>query len=166
MGSDLETLDPASEVLTIAGRTFTQRALGLRGTAQFIEVLATTMAETGNYDVFNSLGDVDVSDTKKLDMEKILPIMIQTLRILPNALPRLIGICLRATSPDDEEFLADNVTPITALKVVKTFIVQNDIPQLVRDFTEVAAIFGKLNAAKTGSPVPVPAPVPAEASVS
>lgn len=155
MATDLETLDPTGVVLKIAGREFTQRALGLRGTAQFIEVLATTVAETGNFDMFNKLGEVDVSDPANLDFEKMLPILMQTLRLLPDALPKLISICLRA--PDDVEFLADNVTPITALKVVKNFIVQNDVPQLVRDFTEVAAIFTTLTAEKSGSPEAVEA---------
>jgi len=153
MASDLETLDPTGESITIQGRTYTQRALGLRGTAQFIEVLATTVAETGNLDMLNKLGDMDVSDPKKLDMEKMFPLLLQTLRLIPDALPRLIAICLRA--PDDTEFLAEYATPGIALRIVKTFVVQNDIPQLVRDFTEVITIFNKLSAEKAGSPEPV-----------
>jgi len=149
MASDIDVLDPTGETLTISGREFTQRALGLRGTAALVEVLATTVADTGNFDVFNKLGEVDINDTSSIDIEKMFPILLQVLRLVPESLPRLIAICLRA--PDDVEFLADNVTPITALKIVKTFIVQNDVPQLMRDFSEVAAMFTTLT---TPSPEP------------
>lgn len=159
MASDLDVLDPTGETLTISGREFTQRALGLRGTAAFIEVLATTVADTGNFDVFNKLGEVDVNDPNSIDIEKMFPILLQVLRLIPEALPRLISICLRA--PDDVEFLAEYVTPITALKIVKTFVVQNDVPQLMRDFTEVAAMFGTLTGPKVET---VPEPVEESAS--
>jgi hypothetical protein len=151
MATDIQVLDPASVPVRIAGREYTQRPLGLRGTAKFLDVLATTMTEGGSFELFQQIGDVDVSDPSGIDVDKIFPVLLQTVRMIPSALPLLLAIVLRA--PDDEEFLAEEATPADAMKVVKTFITQNDIPQLVRDFTEVAALFGETVAkATTGSP--------------
>jgi len=151
MASDLEVLAPTGVTVKIGGRDFTQRALGLRGTAAVLDLLATTIADTGSFDLFQQIGEVDVSDPTNIDVDKFFPILLRTVRLIPSALPRLIAIILRA--PDDEEFLAEEASPIDALRVIKTFAAQNDIPQLVRDFTEVAKLFGEtMSQATAGSP--------------
>lgn len=151
MVSDLEVLAPTGVLIHIGGREFTQRALGLRGTAAFLDVLATTVADTGSFDLFQQIGDVDVSDPASIDVDKIFPVLLRTVRLLPNALPKLLAIILRA--PDAEEFLAEEASPVDAIRVIKLFIPQNDIPQLVRDFTEVATLFSETVAKATaGSP--------------
>lgn len=150
MGSDIATLDPVSEVVKIAGREFTQRPLGLRGTARLLDVLATAVADTGSFELFQQIGDVDVSDPSGIDVDKIFPILLQAVRTIPDILPKLVAIALRA--PDDEEFLAEEATPLDAVKVIKTFITQNDIPQLIKDFTEVTSLFSQTVAKATGSP--------------
>ena len=150
MASDIDTLDPVGEVVKIAGREFTQRPLGLRGTVRLLDVLATAMANTGSFELFQQIGDVDVSDPSSIDVDKIFPILLQTVRTIPDVLPKLVAIALRA--PDDEEFLAEEATPIDAVKGIKTFITQNDIPQLIKDFMEVTALFSQTVAQATGSP--------------
>lgn len=150
MAEDIQVLDPEAVDVKIAGREYTQRALGLRGTGKFLDVLATTISGTGSADLFQQIGDVNVDDPANVDVDKFLPILLQAVRAIPDALPKLLGIVLRA--PDDEEFLAEEATPIDAMRVVKTFITQNDIPQLVRDFSSVTALFSKTVAAATGSP--------------
>ncbi len=150
MQTDIGVLDPVSKVVKIAGREFDQRPLGLRGTARLLDVLATTMADTGGFELFQQIGDVDVSDPSSIDVDKVFPALLQIVRTIPDALPKLLAIALR--SPDDEEFLAEEATPVNALRVIKTFIMQNDIPQLIKDFTEVTSLFGQTVTAATGSP--------------
>ncbi len=152
MTSDIETLDPVGEVVKIAGREFMQRPLGLRGTARLLDVLATAVADTGSFELFQQIGDVDVSNPDSIDVDKIFPILLQAVRTIPDILPKLVAIALRA--PDDEEFLAEEATPIDAVKVIKTFITQNDIPQLIKDFMEVTSLFSQTvaKATATGSP--------------
>ncbi len=147
---DMDVLDPVAVDVKIARREYAQRALGLRGTGKFLDVLATTVANTGNFDLFQQIGDVDVDDPSSIDVDKLLPILLQIVRAIPDALPKLLAIILRA--PDDEEFLAEEATPGDAMRVIKTFITQNDIPQLVKDFMEVAALFSKTVAETTGPP--------------
>lgn len=152
MVSDIEVLDPTGVAVHIAGREYTQRPLGLRATAAFLDVLATTVADTGGFELFKQIGDVDIGDPSSMDVDKTFPALLQMLRLIPDALPKLLAIVLRA--PDDVEFLGDYATPIDAMRVVKTFITQNDVPQLIRDFTEVAALFSQTvsKAAAGGSP--------------
>ncbi len=138
MTNDLQVLDPPSVRVTIAGRDFEQKPLGLRGTAALLDVLATTVTESGSFSLFSELGDIDLADPTKVDVDKVLPVLLQTVRLIPDALPKLIAIALRT---DDVEFIGEHVTPVRAMRIIKTFISQNDIPQLVRDFTEVAALF-------------------------
>ncbi len=150
MASEIGVLDPVSESVKIAGREFTQRPLGLRGTAKLLDVLATTMADTGGFELFQQIGDVDVSDPASIDVDKIFPALIQIVRTIPEALPKLLAVALRGDA-GDEEFLAEEASPSDALKVIKTFIVQNDIPQLIKDFTEVTSLFSQ-TVAKVTSP--------------
>ena len=150
MESEIQTFDPPSVQVLIAGREYTQRPLGLRGTARFLDVLASTVADSGSFDLFQQIGDVDVSDPSSIDVDKVFPVLVRTLQMIPDALPKLLAIVLRA--PDDEEFLAEDATLSDAVKALKVFIVQNDIPQLVRDFTEVAALFSETMAKAAGTP--------------
>ena len=152
MASDIEVLDPVDEIVLIAGREYKQRPLGLRGTAKLLDVLATAVADTGSIELFQQIGDIDVSDPSSIDVDKIFPVMLQTVRTIPDALPKLLAIALRA--PDDVEFLAEDATLHDAMTVIKTFITQNDIPQLVRDFSSVTKLFGETvaKATATGSP--------------
>jgi len=138
MTTDLQVLDPPSVKVTIAGREFEQKPLGLRGTAALLDVLATTVTESGSFSLFAELGEVDLSDPAKVDIDKVLPVLLQAVRLIPDALPKMIAIALRT---DDVDFVGEHVTPVHAMRIIKTFISQNDIPQLVRDFTEVAALF-------------------------
>lgn len=147
--NDLQVLDPQTVTVRIRGREFRQRPLGLRGTAAFLDVLATTIADTGSFDLFEQIGEVNIADPSNVDLDKVFPVLLRTLRVIPDALPKLLAIVLRA--PDDVEFFAEDATAIDALRVFKLFIVQNDIPQLVKDFTEVAALFSQTVTA-VGSP--------------
>jgi hypothetical protein len=150
MANDIQTFDPPTVTVQIAGREYVQRPLGLRGTAKFLDVLAGIIADTGSFDLFQQIGEVDVSDPSSIDVDKAFPILIRTLQMIPEALPKLLAIVLRA--PDDEEFLAEDATLSDAVKALKTFIVQNDIPQLVRDFSSVATLFSKTMAATAEPP--------------
>lgn len=150
MVSDLEVLDPTSVLIQIGGREFTQRPLGLRGTARFLDVLATTVADTGSFDLFQQIGEVDIDDPSSVDVDKLFPILLRAVRLLPEALPKLLAIILR--EPEAEDFLAEEATLTDAVKAIKTFITQNDIPQLMRDFTEVAALFRQTVAQATAAP--------------
>jgi len=111
-------------------RTYHQSELSLRATGTLIEFLASLVADPSSGLDLDELLASDLSTSPG-----IATLLERLLGLGPTVLASVIAIVLGA--PQDAEWIADNLSPSRALRIIQTFVQQNDVPGLVRDFTSL-----------------------------
>ena len=129
---DLAVLAPPSVEIIIGGRTFVQKPLSLRGTARLVVAISEELQQAASSPVLASLLDTDTDD---LDAVVMVPMLVQVLSSVPNALPRLITVILTgAEATEDVEFIDNECRLPQAMGVFRTFIEQNEPEELIENF--------------------------------
>jgi len=136
--TDTQVLLPKEVAFYIGGRTYVQKPLTLRRTTRFITAVADEAQKAVNSP---SLTALLTTDLEGIDAVAALPALMQGLQALPDALPRLMAIVLTGDEQAaDIDFLDENASLADALRVARVFVEQNDVEELVENFTVLRGV--------------------------
>lgn len=129
----MQVLSPEDVPWEIGGLTFYQRPLRLDLLGAAMQEIIDTVFEGGRAEILDQLIDtVGQSDTKAMvARQQFTPALIRMLVGIPARLPRVIASCLGGA---DEEHLLIHLRGPMALKIVQTFVEQNEIGGLIEGF--------------------------------
>lgn len=130
--TDLEVMAPTPTEVVIGDRVFVQKPLSLRGTARLVVALSEEIQRAATSDALDSLLAQDLNEASAGAM---VPALIQVLSGIPNALPRIITIILTGDDDkEDVEFVDVNTRLVQAMRILRTFVDQNEPEELVENF--------------------------------
>ena len=131
--SDSQILLADSVSVEIGERLFHQKALSLRGTARLVAAVAEELQKVTQSP---ALANLLTTDLEEMDVVALLPVIVQVIAAVPDALPRIMAIVLTGDEHiEDIDFLDDNASLADALRIGRTFIEQNEFEELVENFT-------------------------------
>ena len=159
--NDLKVLVPEIVTWKIGDQEFTQSPATLDQLADTMDVIVNEVLSSGNSDMLDKLmstatsaaaikdegpdddPDADEQDTKGIveslaaDREMITG-LVRIIATLPRSLPQISAAILNAPEGVDidvERYLRANLRPKEAFGILRTFIKQNDVGSIVRDFS-------------------------------
>ena len=153
--NDLRVLAPEVVVWKIGEREFKQTPATLDALADIMDVIVDEVLSSGNSGLIDKLmnaANSDVSedgDEKKKDGSEeglksvarnlasdreLITGLVRIVATLPRAMPRISAAILGSEEEATEEFLRANLRPKEAFGMLRTFIKQNDVGSIVRDF--------------------------------
>lgn len=148
-----EALTEVPVVWRIGDRQYTQRALSISGTTRLLRLLSEQISTVVNTPFFASLAAMDMS---QVDAEKLTAMVVAALAAVPDLLPKLLTVMIGAPD-EDAEYIADNAAPSLAIKIVETFLDQNEPEVLVQGFfglgRRIKALIPKTTETPSESPV-------------
>ena len=139
--SDLQVLAPTPVIWTIGDQEFEQCPLPLSRLGDVLQVVVDELLATGNLNIlFDSLGqqvEAAADGKEALKVAVAAPGSADTIKLamslaagVPKALPKVVATILDA----DVTYMDAHLDARTAIKVVRTFVEQNDVGALVSDF--------------------------------
>lgn len=137
--SDTEVLSPASVNVQIGEHVYVQKPLSLRGTTSLINVIGEEIQKATSTPALAALLSTDLENA---DVAALVPMMVQILSTVPNAIPRIITVILTGKEdPDEIEYINDNCRLPQAIRIVRTFIDQNEPEELIENFMVLRSTF-------------------------
>ena len=153
--NDLKVLVPEVVTWMVGDRTFDQTPATLDRLADIMDVIVDEVLSSGNSELLDKLMDTATSGTDEdgkdgkdgkggktgiaaaaksvaSDREMISG-LVRLIATLPRALPRISAAILDAP----EDYLRANLRPKEAFGILRTFIKQNDVGSIIRDFSEL-----------------------------
>lgn len=147
--NDLKVLAPETVTWQIGDQTFDQEPATLDRLADIMDVIVDEVLASGNSDLLDKLMDTAASATDSEDGKdgeggtgvkaaaqnivsdrEMLMSIVRIVATLPRALPRISAAILGAP----EDYLRAELRPKEAVGILRTFVVQNDVGSIVRDF--------------------------------
>lgn len=137
--NDLGVLAGDGHTWEIEGRLFVQKPLKLRRLSAVMEKVIDTIIGSGRTALLDQLLDAVGEDDKITDAAKqtLTPVISRLVVQIPAVLPSVCALILEhETNKVDEtdEYLGDHMTAREGVAVIKLFIEQNEIGELVQDF--------------------------------
>ncbi len=137
--ADLGVLAGDGHPWEIEGRLFEQKTLKLRRLSKVMEEVISTIIGSGRTALLDQLLDVvgddgDITDAAK---QTLTPVLTRLVVQIPAALPKVCALILEPETKkvdETEEYLGDHMTAREGVAVIKLFIEQNEIGELVQDF--------------------------------
>lgn len=137
--NDLGVLAGEGYKWTIEGRLFEQKPLKLRRLSAVMEEVIDTIIGQGRTALLDQLldavGDNDtIPDAAK---QTLTPVITRLIVQIPASLPKVCALILEHETKkvsDTETYLGDNMTAREGVAVLKLFIEQNEIGELIQDF--------------------------------
>ena len=146
--NDLKVLVPEIVTWKVGDREFKQSPATLDQLADIMDVIVDEVLSSGNSELLDKLMDTATpsdddddgdKDTKSIvknlsaDRELITGV-VRIIATLPRAMPRISAAILGSEEEATEEFLRANLRPKEAFGMLRTFIKQNDVGSIIRDF--------------------------------
>lgn len=134
--TDLEVLAPQPVIWEIGGREFEQRPLLLSRLGDVLQIVVDELLKTGNIDLLlDTLGQQaeaarDGGEAPTSGRAETIRLGLSLAAGVPKALPRVVSAILEA----DETHMREHLDARTAIKVIRTFVTQNEVGSLVSDF--------------------------------
>ncbi len=122
--SSIETLSPEAVEVTIGDETFVQLPLRIDKLSDAMQEIIDAVLGGGRENLLDQL----VGD----GAENAAPMLLNLLIGIPKSLPKIVALCLDI--PKKETYIRDHIKARPALAIVKTFIEQNEIQELLQDF--------------------------------
>ena len=153
--NDLKVLSPEVVVWRVGEREFKQTPATLDGLADIMDVIVDEVLSSGNSNLIDKLmstATADVGengDEKKKDDSKeglkavarnlasdreLITGLVRIVATLPRAMPRITAAILESEEGATEDYLRANLRPKEAFGMLRTFIKQNDVGSIIRDF--------------------------------
>lgn len=131
--TEVQTLSPKSVHWDIGGKLFEQKPLRIDRLGDVLEKIVDVILGSGRGAILDQLLDSLDGDEKKAAAQRqsLTPILVRTVVALPKKLPE---ICALIIPNAQERYLRDHLDARTAIKIVQTFVVQNEIGALIQDF--------------------------------
>lgn len=108
-------------------RVFQQTELSIRQIGDLVEFIAALATDPAN-----GLNVDDIIGVDPNDPANAARILMRIAAIGPDAVGSLLGILLG--SPEDASWIADNIPARQVLPILQSFVEQNDVAGIVRDF--------------------------------
>ncbi len=136
---DLGVLAGEGHPWAIEGRIFEQKPLKLRRLSAVMEEVINTIIGSGRTALLDQLLDaVGDDNTITTDAREVLtPVLTRLVVQIPAALPKVCSLILEPETKkvsETEEYLGDHMTAREGVAVIKLFIEQNEIGELIQDF--------------------------------
>lgn len=150
--NDLKVLVPEVVTWTVGDQTFEQTPATLDQLADIMDVIVDEVLSSGNSQLLDKLMDTataatdeDGKDDKNGDSgikaaaksiasdREMITGLVRIVATLPRAMPRISAAILGAP----EDYLRANLRPKEAFGILRTFIKQNDVGSIIRDFSEL-----------------------------
>ena len=130
--NDLEVLTPTPVIWNIGDKTFTQKPLALENLGRVLEVVVDELIATDSLDLLTGAAENSApGDTLKIGLKMVTK--------LPKALPKVAAVVLNAEA--DEDHIRKHLSARQALGIVRAFVAQNDVSDLVQDFLAIVQEF-------------------------
>ncbi len=148
--NDLKVLSPEVVTWTVGDKTFEQTPATLDQLADIMDVIVDEVLSSGNSELLDKLmdsataaTDADGKDGKNSDSgikaaaksiasdREMITGLVRIVATLPRAMPRISAAILGAP----EDYLRANLRPKEAFGILRTFIKQNDVGSIIRDFS-------------------------------
>ncbi len=138
--NDLQTMAPKPVIWTVGKQDFEQKPANLDKLADIMDVIVEEVLASGKGDLLSKLVDSATNEegtpeevAKKaaagMDQEMLVG-FVRILATLPRAMPRIAATILSA----DVDHFKEHLRMRTAVGVLRTFVVQNDVGAIVQDF--------------------------------
>ena len=122
--SSIKTLSPEAVEVTIGDETFVQLPLRIDKLSDAMQEIIDTVLGGGRENLLEQL----VGD----NTGNVAPMLLNLVVGIPKSLPKIVALCLDV--PKKENYIRDHIRPRPAIAIVKTFIEQNEIQELLQDF--------------------------------
>lgn len=135
---DPEVLMPQPVEHKIGDRVFTQAPLTIRTmggvlacmTVIFNRILDDPEVLAG----FASIGGTDALDTT-VGRAQLLQTAIKVIMSIPPELPAFLAAVLNVDTLEDAEYIGEHCRPVTLIKIVDTFVEQNEPQEMIEAFS-------------------------------
>lgn len=124
--------DPSDPSKCGEQRRYFQSELSLRQTGELIDFLASLMNDPEEGIDLDELLNTDLSSGQGM-----ANLIRRLLSLGPAALAKVVAILLSA--PSEADWIAENITPGEVMRILKTFVQQNDVAGLAQDFFALQA---------------------------
>ncbi len=149
--NDLKVLAPETVTWVVGDQTFEQTPATLDQLADIMDVIVDAVLSSGNSDLLDKLMDAANQETddddddddgekgkagikkaaKNLSSDReLITGLVRIIATLPRSMPEIAAAILDAP----EDYLRANLRPKEAFGILRTFIVQNDVGSIIRDF--------------------------------
>lgn len=125
--STTAVLSPEPVEWQIGDKTYEQMPLRIDKLSDVLQEIIDTVLASGRA---NLLGDL--LNSKNVDMAAMAPMLLQILITIPKKLPKIVALCLDL--PKKETVIRDGLKARQAIQIIRAFIVQNEIAELLEDF--------------------------------
>jgi len=130
MGNSIEVFSPKPIDWQIGDETFTQKPLRVDKLTDVLEKMVDSVLGTGAGGLLDSL----LNESQSADLA---PTLMRIVISIPKSIPKIVALCLDV--PKKEKYILENIRARQGLQIVKTFIEQNEVAELLQDF------FGLMN---------------------
>lgn len=130
--SDLEVLAPVGVMHTIGGKEFEQLPLALVDLGSVMGLAFQLLQIASNNDALDTFTNIDL--TTEDGRAAATPALMQLLAMAPAVLPQAVAAVLRVTAADDIELIRMKCRPVTLLRIIDTFMEQNEPEELIEAF--------------------------------
>ena len=155
--NDLKVLVPEVVTWKVGDQEFSQSPATLDQLADIMDVIVDEVLSSGNSELLDKLMDTAMTDTKDADGDtesddgdkvatvtksvakrvgadrELITGLVRIIATLPRSMPKICAAIL--TAPED--YLRANLRPKEAFGILRTFIKQNDVGSIIRDFSEL-----------------------------
>lgn len=130
--SDLDVLAPAGVEVVIGGQTYSQRPLTLRKTALLVNIVAGVFEEVSTTPAMARILNTDLEG----GVAPLVGPIVQMLARVPDALPHIITVILTGKEEAETvDHIAEYATLPDAMRILTTFVAQNEPEELIANFT-------------------------------
>lgn len=130
--SDLEVLAPVGVIHNIGGKEFEQFPLALVDLGAILGLAFQLLQIAASDSSMEAFTNIDLATDE--GRAAATPALLNLLALAPAILPQAVGAALRVTDPADVELIRMHCRPVTLLRVIDTFIEQNEPEELLKAF--------------------------------
>lgn len=131
--TDSEVLMPEPVEHRIGDRTFVQTPLTLRTMGGVLAVTATITARIMD-DREIMIGFANIDTSTMAGRAAIMQAAIKAIMAIPPELPAFLAAVLNVESIEDADYIGDHCRPVVLLKIIDTFIEQNEPEEMIQAF--------------------------------
>lgn len=130
---DTEVLMPQPVEHKIGDRIFTQEPLTIRTMGGVLAVAATMSARIlEDPEIMISFANVELETMT--GRAQLMQAFIKCIMAIPPELPAFLASVLNVESVEDADYIGDHCRPVTLLKIIDTFISQNEPEEMIQAF--------------------------------
>ena len=123
--STAEILSPKPVIWSIGDKEYEQKPLRIDKLSDVLQEVVDTILTSGRANIIDKLLDGN-------DVQAMAPMLLQILVTIPKKLPKVVALCLDV--PKKEIAIRDGLKARQAIEILREFINQNEITELLQDF--------------------------------